>query len=174
MVFPSGRTLPTKGRYFAAHFQILAGRNSSEFDDSNRWDWGAHFSGGYQFNQWVNLGLGLGVDFYEKAFAPIFVENRGYFQNGGVSPFYSVQVGYALPLGEWLDGADDFDEFVKFKGGWMFYPSLGMRLATRREASFLIDVGYKFQHYSREFNFFRETKDKILLKSFSVRIGWLF
>jgi hypothetical protein len=70
---------------------------------------GAHFVGGYRFGQFGILGLGFGVDGFQLGFQsnnstdpydgiyfPLYVHYSGDILKKRVTPFYSVEAGYAF------------------------------------------------------------------------------
>jgi len=57
---------------------------------------------GYQFNPYVSLGLGTGLNwcYPENLYIPVFADLRVNFLNKRVSPYTSLDVGYSFALGE--------------------------------------------------------------------------
>ena len=131
-----------KGIYHASAFMVNIG---SMYDD-NAWGFGLQHASGYQFNRWIGVGAGVGLDAYainnENPILSFFADARGYFKATRVTPFYSVQVGY----GKMLD-----KQIRDVQGGLMVYPSLGVRLSGLDGANFFVDLGYKYQKSKREY-----------------------
>jgi hypothetical protein len=55
---------------------------------------------GYQFNPYITLGGGLGIDFMEEGSStiPLYIDAKGYFSNRVWSPYYNVKLGYSANL----------------------------------------------------------------------------
>lgn len=97
--------------------------------------------GGYRFNEFVRLGIGLGPRYYingdriraakkEQWTMPLYLNIRGNFIPGdyrNVIPYYSVDAGYTI--------GDDF----------MIRPSVGVRFGSNRSA-FLLGIAYLGQN----------------------------
>ena len=93
-------------------------------------------SHGYQFNPYLFMGAGLGLDYHfghgGSAFIPIFIDIRGYFLNGRVTPFIGTKVGYS-----------PFDGY-----GFYFNPSLGVSFAIFGSFGMNVALGYNLQRAS--------------------------
>ena len=107
---------------------------------------------------------------------------RGSLTKKRISPTYNLSIGYGIPAGGEED-LNNFDGFIviKRKGGLMVYPSIGLRFASRKNTTFSIDFGYKFQHLikHREYDIDwwwdgNTYIDDIWYKSLAVRLGWEF
>ena len=179
---PDGRRILSKGWCNTIGFQFMVAKSAGEITEGERWSAGIQFSRGYYFNQKTRIGVGAGLDRHEKTFVPIFAEFGGFliknkytakdYNGTAFLPFtYNLQMGYGFALHKKT-------EFEDITGGWMLYPSVGFMLGSRRGASFKLDVGYKFQHYQRDYNYDiwsgYTVKDEVLLRSFTVRTSWVF
>jgi hypothetical protein len=199
-VLKDGRRMLDKGRYTTLSFHTLTANRGSESDDGKRWGFGGHFSTGYQFSPALALGGGIGLDIHQYVFAPVFVEISGNFVRkayhagqtddrnsiwfGGEFqkvkrkrhfPFcYALQIGYNVPVHELFNGENE----ANLGGGALIYPSLGLQFPSRLGTTFRLDVGYKFQYFTKNFApvwwTSYETRDAVTLKSFALRAGWLF
>lgn len=126
--------------------------------------------GGYRFNEFFHLGLGLGGRYYVnnnkvrfssiKWAAPVFLNLRGNLmphKYRHVVPFYSVDLGGTL------------------RDGLMFRPSVGLRLGEPRNA-FLISIGYMAQAMSgykcSELGIV--DKDNIVVSFVTLKLGYQF
>ena len=181
VVQPDGRQLFSKGKYTSLGIQILAGKNASEFNEDDRWTAAGQFSMGYHFNQKIGLGAGVGFDFHEENFIPIFLELNGFLGKNKFNdkdfgdiflPFsYNLQVGYNFVLHEKT-------EFEDITGGWLVYPSVGFVLGSRKGANFKMDIGYKFQRFERNYVYATwneyTARDVVTFKSLAIRASWLF
>ncbi len=106
---------------------------------------------GYQFNQFLGIGLGTGYQSFSNInIVPIYVSLRGDLLNTRIAPFYYANLGYGIGVKK----GDDFffgDE-EKAKGGLLLGSGFGVKFKFRR--TFLTtSIGYKLQKSSmkREF-----------------------
>jgi opacity protein-like surface antigen len=131
--------LPTlkKGFYFATE---LSGVYSISHDD-NFGIGELDVVGGYRFNEYIRVGIGIGARYYinnsdykiRQAWSdwglPLYVNLRGNFISSTyrtVTPYWSVDVGTSFP------------------DGVMFRPSVGIRVGQERSA-FLLALTYSLQ-----------------------------
>ncbi|WP_181306340.1 hypothetical protein [Rufibacter sp. XAAS-G3-1] len=128
---------------------------------------------GYRFHRLFSLGATLGLDFYNQVLVtPIALGLRGTLLNTRVSPFYSLDAGYGTTF------LSDESDQRENKGGWMFNPALGLRVASGNNTAFAFSLGYKLQRAT--------TKEPLLwnrnsfiteehsFKRLSARIGFMF
>lgn len=107
---------------------------------------GVYYAGGYRFNRFVNLGLGLGFERNgEFNLMPVFVDLRGYLMKTSTSMYYSLGAGYniALPTSSW-----QFNNIHGQKGGLYLHPSIGVRFKSREKTHLMMDFGYTIQSNS--------------------------
>ncbi len=129
------------GYYATAKAQFISGNDGARARHVN--GVGVSFSAGKKWSRYLNLGVGVGYDRFiwesGENLVPIFVEYTAFLIPRNTSLFANVQTGYSLAFedAEYLQ--------IDAKGGFMLYPSLGLRLGTG-ETKFLLDVGYKFQN----------------------------
>jgi hypothetical protein len=169
-VLKNGKTLTADGLYMTLLFGIMPGRNSDSFQDNIII--GANlinFSMGYQFNQQISVGGGVGWDEYDMSIFSLHADFRGFLNSKSVSPYYSLQAGYGIAA----DLTDNWGDRIELKGGPLLHPAVGIRFATRHKANFLLDVGYRFQWAERN-NESRQHVDKIIFRRFDLRFGWKF
>ena len=101
---------------------------------------------GFQFRK--ETGLGLGVSFLSDATGsyqhlPVFVELRSHYLRSRFTPFSSLMLGYAIPLGT-TGLPDAYGECVKVtQGGLHFGARVGARFAITRTIGFNFFVGYR-------------------------------
>lgn len=100
---------------------------------------------GYRFNKFYGVGVGLGIDSYERiTMMPVFLSLRGNLKKTKVTPIYYLNVGYSAAW-EHDDATGVNYEYVR--GGWMVQPGLGYMFAFRAMALYF-NVGYKIQQSS--------------------------
>lgn len=170
-IFPGGQSASTNGFYFMVGTNILVAEQASEISTELRWGAGLDYTAGYRINRFLGVGMGLGMDFYARDFAPVYLHLKGELFNKIVSPTYTLNAGYSFPLSEWFDD----EEFLDKNGGWMFNPSLGVRIATTGAANLQLDIGYKFQYYTEKADWgWASQNDKVLLKSLAFKMALIF
>lgn len=125
--------------------------------DKNQ-SFGAEFVAGYRFSNLVKIGLGVGTywcehiyddgyeeildktyDEYKEAamYVPLYVNGKFNFSKQGVSPYFSMDLGYSLFIG--------FSDYVEEnKLGLFFKPSFGVDFPVSSGRIFT-EVGYKYQ-----------------------------
>lgn len=101
---------------------------------------GVSYVGGYRFNQYLKIGVGLGALYYpnndnvrntkKHLTMPLFVNARGNILSDNIRhtvPYWSINLGTNLP------------------DGFFSTPSVGLRIGEKRNA-FLISIGYTIRH----------------------------
>lgn len=105
---------------------------------------------GYQFNQWLGLGLGTGYNLYDanrgESVIPVFADFRMYPFKKNLGPYFNLQAGYGFALKQESLG------IIDAKGGYMFHPAIGWRVAAGEKFFFTFDIGARFQkaQYTQE------------------------
>ncbi len=125
-----------KGFWFAVETQ---GGYSCHFKSGNVAMWELDIIGGYRFNEFLRVGLGLGSRYYFnnhkvrysdiKWSFPIYLNIRGNIipsESRTVVPYYSFDIGGAI------------------RDGFMFRPTIGIRVGSPRSA-FLVGLSYMGQ-----------------------------
>lgn len=106
---------------------------------------------GYQFNQYLGVGLGSGYQHFSRInIVPIYASLRGDLLSNQIAPFYYFNLGYAIGIDK-KDGIF-FDDDLKMKGGFLLGSGLGLRFKLKK--SYLTtSVGYKLQKSRSEREF---------------------
>lgn len=87
---------------------------------------------GYQFNPYLFVGAGFGVNYYtdaELCNIPVFANLRANLLNAKITPFVDVKIGYSVV---------DIE-------GFYFAPSIGCRFGLTRRMAINLGVGYAMQ-----------------------------
>lgn len=168
-----GRSVQAGGFFWELSGQLLSARTS--FSDEFRHNISLQFNGGFFVKPWLSLGAGFSIDQYEEYILPVFSQIRLYVPERATAPYLSFQLGRGIPIQKFFDR----EEFEDSRGGWMYYPAIGLRIASRRAADFHLDVGYKFQQATEEFNFpidwwTTNATERLTYKSFVLRMGCTF
>lgn len=125
---------------------------------------------GYRFHRSFGMGLTLAADFYDNMLiTPVALGIRGDVLNRRISPYYSLDAGY---------GSAKFSnesEHLKNTGGWMYNPSLGLRVNTGNLSAFTFGIGYKSQIVSRKATGWHSmVEQRIHYKRLALRMGFMF
>jgi len=122
-------------------------------------EFGFRIVNGYKFGQFGYLGLGVGVDGvildihgstdYAGAYFPIFVHYGGDILKTQITPFYSVEAGYAFhPAPSPLSPANIYgsgSDVVTASGGFMAGAGFGVRFKSRRKVHFDLSAHVDFK-----------------------------
>ena len=85
---------------------------------------------GYQFNEHLSLGIGLGIDKYtsNNFQVPITLDLRATFLKGKISPVFIANIGYSFGL-------------YKYKSGLVINPQIGIKTYISKNVAYLFNVG---------------------------------
>lgn len=103
----------------------------------------AHYVYGRQLNQYVSVGLGIGVDAYDlfdngDGSVLYYVDFRGYLKPKTNTFYYRLGLGYGEAFTNRWDVTDS-------KGGIYANPIIGRRFASRSRTHFTIEYGVTIQ-----------------------------
>ncbi len=114
------------------------------------------FSIGYQFNPYLFLGAGTGVQYLtdaSRAAIPIFADLRGSFFLGTISPFMSLKMGYEALI-----------NVPAAKGGFYCSPTWGVKIMTTTRQAVNIGIGLTAF----------KPKNWVSDKGFTIKLGYEF
>jgi hypothetical protein len=176
---PNGKAVKKGGFYIIPQMYTLTARRSKTWEeDSNniRHAIGLSVTAGHQFKNYLAVGGGIGVDLYEDALMPLFLDIRGNIGKGNLTPYYAVGLGYGFPLGKWLSDGEEWASAKQVEGGKFIYPAIGLKFSTRNAAAFQMDIGYNFQQNERDSSLWwgNESRENIWYKSLAIRMGVAF
>ncbi len=100
---------------------------------------------GYRFNRFVQTGLGLGLNFFQRGYTlPIFAELRGDILKSEITPHYYFSGGYSIPL---YNGDDLYWEEAnpEIVGGLLADAGVGVKINTPGQVSWVLTAGYRIQ-----------------------------
>jgi len=160
---------------------------------------GFRLMNGYKFNQYGYLGLGLGVDGvisdlhgnsdYAGAYLPIYVYYGGDILHQQITPFYSVEAGYAWRPDMLGSSGEEYYAGsggpIGGHGGFMAGAAIGVRFYTRRRVHFDLsahidlkmstenykDVIYNQATYNTT-NTFYSTNELLIIPGFRLGLGF--
>ncbi len=176
------RNYKEKGYLLNIEWGLLSGRQSqrSNFGDFREPASSLSFSvvNGYRFNQYLGLGVGLGIDGYrDGVMTPLFVRGTGYLFKGRFSPVYALDAGYGFysPVFNGRPRNTTFE--YRHRGGLMGNAAGGVQVFLGREVSFYTMLGYRMQaaryEYSSEQLQSREI-ERLLFRRMSLKVGFSF
>lgn len=160
-----------KGLYHFSSFHISMANDA--FRNDLTFGAGIHHISGFQFNRWMGVGLGVGMDYYYpgsgETFTPVYAEFRGYTAARNFSPMYSIAAGYGFTT------SNENTNIIEAKGGFMVHPSFGFRMGGNPNANFTLDFGMKIQRGTFTYDWGWEIREqRMLYKRFIIRTGILF
>lgn len=154
---------------------------------------------GYEVNNYVSVGGGIGFttyadDNYEKERAisvPVLVNFNGFFFESRVTPYYSVDLGFMMPLKKAKDVVTDNTNYTvynrSYTKGLTFSPEIGVTFGDFRIGAewkmmkkyYDRDIDYKteiaeemMQSFENEYNVNSVRKDK--MSAFYLKVGFRF
>jgi hypothetical protein len=103
-----------------------------------------HYKVLYNYNHWINVGLGMGLDPYESGLiTPVYAVFQGELMERKTAPHYFVNLGYGI-------GAARGWNVEQLTGGLYVHAGLGWKINTRRRVDWIFHIGYKYQYTWQE------------------------
>ena len=132
---------------------------------------------GWQFNQRVFTGIGLGYEFYEWGVMPVFADIKYIFNKDVVKPFVSFKAGYSFPLSKSKNGTDYYTQYGQTYGGVMVNPEVGLLIPVGSSNAILVGIGYQYQELSyNEISNYWDSYNRRIYTNYnriSLRLGFL-
>ena len=134
---------------------------------------------GWRFSTKVNLGLGLGVAFYDdgSSYAPVYLDFRGDWDlagsNKAVVPYYFLDVGYGFATGtSWGRNMERHD------GGLFTHGGLGLKFRCQGRAEWTFTAGLRRQNAYEEYTTWNDPNTIIVgnraRQSLEFQLGFMF
>lgn len=166
-----------KGFYNITEIGLVTGENDYDNDNSS-----FIFSTicGYQWNPKFQTGIGIGLEYYERTVAPIFLDIRYNFKNKQLSPFVYFQGGWIHSFADENNHGSYYygnNEKNKYQSGYMINPGVGIKYRFTSGSALIFSVGYRHQqfHLERYNKYTEETIDRFeTYNRFSVKVGFVF
>lgn len=160
-----------RGLYNLSSVHIAAGATAANGEFIV--DLGAHHVAGFQFNRFLGVGLGVGMDYYYigagQNIMPVYAEARGYFKAENFTPMYSLAAGYGFAFEK------EENNITDAKGGFLLYPALGFRMGGSANANYFLDFGVKIQRATFTYQDWWDTRvNKMTYNRLVLRTGILF
>ena len=101
-------------------------------------------------NEYVALGIGVGVEFFEYTLFPVFFDFRRVFNDNDVSPFFTLKIGYSIAdiKKKYIDNHQPNNPnkpYFKNQGGFMLNPEIGVKIPMSENSDLLLTVAYRYQ-----------------------------
>ena len=168
--------------YLKTTFGELVGNSASEKQSPFSFD--ASFNYGIVTKFYT--GVGMGVDFLENSYMPVFLNLEYRFRDTRFTPFVGVKGGYLIPLDDGISSTIYYDyypatssywpyypqEELKDKGGLMVNPSFGFVSYINDNLGLSLGIGYRYHEIT-----FKGDNHYQLDKSYNrltIRLGILF
>ena len=155
----SGYINLTEINYSPGIGDVKFGYNTLKNDD---YSFGFRTVNGYQLNEHLSLGIGIGIDKYKNAtLLPITFDARATILKGKVSPVFTANIGYAVGL----NGV---------KGGLVINPQIGIKTYISKNVAYLFNIGYKLQAQEVTNYTFSYKTENVYFHFFSISSGFAF
>jgi sRNA-binding regulator protein Hfq len=126
---------------------------------------------GYQFNEHLSLGLGVGIDKYKNIeLLPLTLDTRVSILKGKVSPVFIGDIGYSFGL----NGVE---------GGLVINPQVGIRTYISKNTAYIFNIGYKWQKQKVTYrypssiygiNYYAYSTEEVFFKFITISTGFSF
>ena len=132
---------------------------------------GMHVTAGYRIIPQLFLGAGTGMELYTNGnMLPVFFNVRTDFVKARVTPFFSVNIGYAFG---WVNNAEGGDW-----GGLFLEPGIGFRFNISKSFGLNLSSSYKFQKaYHNDYydwQHYSGVRTPITYRLFTFKVGFSF
>lgn len=139
----------------------------------------------FRINGNFYAGAGLGAEFFEESYMPVFAQFQYKFRDTKFTPFVNLQAGYQVPLEDGNRGQivtyDYSSSYYPYpqpnsklnaEGGYLINPSIGFQRFTSDNFGWFFSFGYRYHqlNYSGENGYKLETNFSRL----SLKIGFIF
>jgi hypothetical protein len=171
-----GRTLETvySYPYYSSYFPCAGCYPQTSTKKRNTGSFGIQTFNGWRIKPKTAVGFTTGLDAYQGALImPLAAGVRQILFEKGPT-LSKIQASLDAGVGTtWLNEDNDGQ---KTQGGIMLNPAFGFVFPTRSGSAFLVNFGYKYQHYSvkktwTENNFSEESRN---IKRVQIKLGFQF
>ncbi len=167
--------VPTKqkGIYSFTTLGLLIGSNTSP-------TFSFHTTAGYNFNNYIGLGLGLGIEKLQTEIVPVFVSFKSNLSKKANSPFLTCHIGYSFPLSKEKNNDNMYNNSdYQYEGGVNVGFDVGIHSYKSSNRAFTITAGYRYQLVKETYTSYYWSQNSIEeniyeFNRISVKIGFLF
>ena len=101
---------------------------------------------GWRSAMGIFVGAGLGVEFLNTNYLPMFLDLRYDLIGNDVVPYLVLKGGYSLPL---TPGYSEYDTEYSYQGGALAAAGIGLKIRTRAHFAWDVELMYRYQKTSR-------------------------
>uniref|UniRef100_UPI003216B269 hypothetical protein n=1 Tax=uncultured Draconibacterium sp. TaxID=1573823 RepID=UPI003216B269 len=168
--------------FFRTELGVLAGNA----ENSQSAPFSITASANYRLDTKMSVGLGLGIEFFNESYLPVFANFEYKMKESNSTPYLFLKAGYQLPLEE--SNAIYYDvypvwsssywpgEFVQegydTKGGFLINPGIGYQQMVASGLGVNFAVGYQFHRLN--YNGENDYSLDIDYNRLSIKIGLIF
>lgn len=175
--------IPTKKVFYRTELGVLAGNG----ENSQSAPFSISASGNYKINSNFSAGIGLGLEFFNETYMPVFANFEYHFKESYSTPFAFLKVGYQVPIENsnaiyydvqpiWSSFAPWPGEYsedgLNTKGGVLINPGLGYQQMFNRGFGMSFAIGYQFHRLN--YNGENDYSLDIDYNRLSIKIGITF
>lgn len=173
---------PNQNFFFDTSMGVLIGNSGNE--QKSPFSFMASYN--HRVIEKLYLGAGLGAEFFNESYMPVFGQIQYRFRDTKFSPFFNLQVGYEVGLedGTSLNYANFYPAYSNYRpnqqtgeklnaeGGFLINPSFGFQQNTSNNFGWFFSFGYRHHqlNYSDGLGYKLETNFSRL----SLKIGFIF
>ncbi|NOZ46929.1 MAG: hypothetical protein GXO79_09130 [Chlorobi bacterium] len=141
---------------------------------------------GYQFNNNLQVGLGLGFDVINRnIYLPFYADMKYFVRSSSLSPYVGISGGYSLQTTKsersniiYYDYYQNYNTEAKNSNGLMAGFEFGIRNYTKSDFGYLVSAGYRFQYLTSTYNDWQYPNVEVLeqhyIHRFKLTVGILF
>ncbi len=165
-----------KGIYSYSTLGFLIGKSTASSPET----FSAQTSVGYNFNNYIGLGLGIGIEKLQTEIIPVFVSFKSNLAERANAPFFSCHIGYSFPLSKEKKSSDAYNNYdYQYQGGINAGFDLGILTYKSQNRAFTITAGYRYQLVKETYTTYYWSQNSIENNTYefnkiSVKIGFMF
>lgn len=175
---PKEHFLPAqqKGFYNITTFGLLTG--STETKDVNVPILNFQTIIGYNHNQYIGTGIGIGIEKLQTEIIPVFLSLKSNLLKKANSPIVIFNIGYSFPLSK--TKKEEYDKTYNYEGGMNIGVDIGICSFKSAKRAFLITVGYRYQVVKETSNntswYYPNSIEKTTYEfnKIAIKIGFMF
>lgn len=177
------KSLSNSKFFYRAELGVLVGNS----DNSQSAPFSMSASVNYHVNSKLSAGLGLGAEFFNETYMPVFANFEYRLKESSSAPYAFLKIGYEVPLEEsnaiyydvypiWSSFApwpgEYSEEGFDTKGGFMINPGVGYQQMFSQGFGMNFAVGYQFHrlNYSGENDYLLD----IDYNRLTIKVGIIF
>lgn len=175
--------ISNKKFFYRSELGVLAGNG----ENSQSAPFSISASGNYKINSYFSAGVGLGLEFFNETYLPVFANFEYHFKERYSTPFAFLKVGYQIPIEEsnalyydvqpiWSSFApwpgEYSEEGLETKGGVLINPGLGYQQMFNQGFGMSFAIGYQFHRLN--YNGENDYSLDIDYNRLSIKIGIIF